>query len=142
MKKLAILFFALAVLLGGSILGPSLAIAEDGWDDCPRGEVDCEYPGLCNRYIDTNNDGICDHSQPAPEQTAIEPVEYDTVDFPLLASLGNEVPPRETLDENTPVIEEEDSPEKDIIPVAIITDDATPPTATGNAAKGKLSYYL
>ncbi len=37
------------------------------WDDCPYGQVDDPYPGDCARYVDTDNDGICDHSQPAPE---------------------------------------------------------------------------
>ena len=36
------------------------------WDDCPRGLVNDPYPGRCSLYIDTNNDGICDHSQPEP----------------------------------------------------------------------------
>jgi hypothetical protein len=35
------------------------------WDDCPRGEVDCT--GECGLFIDTDGDGLCDHSQPAPE---------------------------------------------------------------------------
>lgn len=43
---------------------PSNALA---WDDCPLGLENDEYPGECPRYIDTDNDGICDHSQPAPE---------------------------------------------------------------------------
>lgn len=43
----------------------SLAFAQ--WDDCPLGMVNDTYPGECSRYIDTNGDGICDHSQPAPE---------------------------------------------------------------------------
>ncbi len=30
---------------------------------CPFGEVDCTYPGDCSRYVDINNDGICDLSQ-------------------------------------------------------------------------------
>lgn len=37
------------------------------WDDCPTGEVNDPYPGDCKKYIDTDSDGICDHSQPAPE---------------------------------------------------------------------------
>ena len=37
------------------------------WDDCPFGEVDDPYPGLCSRYVDTDGDGICDLSQSAPE---------------------------------------------------------------------------
>jgi hypothetical protein len=40
------------------------------WEDCPFGEKDCPYPGLCGRYVDTDNDSICDHSQPAPENRA------------------------------------------------------------------------
>lgn len=40
-----------------------------GWADCTKGEVNCTYPGLCSQYIDTNNDGICDHSQPDPATT-------------------------------------------------------------------------
>ena len=39
------------------------------WDDCPFGYEDEEYPGTCWRYIDTNNDGICDHSQ---EESSLE----------------------------------------------------------------------
>jgi hypothetical protein len=37
------------------------------WDDCLHNETDCLYPGDCVRYIDTDNDGICDHSQLALE---------------------------------------------------------------------------
>ncbi len=46
------------------ILVPASASA---WDDCPFGEIDDPYPGECNRYMDTDDDGICDHSQLAPE---------------------------------------------------------------------------
>lgn len=37
------------------------------WDDCPRGEVNCPAPGECSRYVDIDNDKICDRSQLAPE---------------------------------------------------------------------------
>jgi len=37
------------------------------WDNCPFGLEDDPYPGECKRYIDTDGDGICDFSQPAPE---------------------------------------------------------------------------
>ena len=37
------------------------------WLDCPFGEVNDPAPGLCDRFIDTDGDAICDHSQPAPE---------------------------------------------------------------------------
>ena len=46
------------------IMLPANALA---WDDCPRDEIDCPYPGDCNKYVDTDNDKICDRSQPAPE---------------------------------------------------------------------------
>lgn len=37
------------------------------WNNCPFGLEDDPYPGECKRYIDTDGDGICDRSQPAPE---------------------------------------------------------------------------
>jgi len=37
------------------------------WDNCPFGLEGDPYPGECKRYIDTDGDGICDLSQPAPE---------------------------------------------------------------------------
>ena len=36
------------------------------WDDSPFGEKDCT--GTCGRFTDTDGDGICDHSQPPPEE--------------------------------------------------------------------------
>lgn len=39
------------------------------WNDCPYGLVDDPFPGQCPRYVDTNQDGICDHSQSAPDST-------------------------------------------------------------------------
>jgi hypothetical protein len=37
------------------------------WNNCPFGVVNDSYPGLCGRYIDTDNDQICDLSQSPPE---------------------------------------------------------------------------
>ncbi len=53
---------------------PTAALA---WDDCPHGLVNDPYPGECNKYVDTDDDGICDRSQPAPEDRVAdaEPVE-------------------------------------------------------------------
>uniref|UniRef100_A9A791 Uncharacterized protein n=1 Tax=Methanococcus maripaludis (strain C6 / ATCC BAA-1332) TaxID=444158 RepID=A9A791_METM6 len=41
------------------------------WDDCPFGVTDssCKFPGACGRYIDTNNNNICDRSEPVPHNT-------------------------------------------------------------------------
>ena len=57
MKKLVFIIILIVLLI------PADAFA---WDDCLRGETYCEYPGDCGRYVDTNDDGICDHSQPYP----------------------------------------------------------------------------
>jgi hypothetical protein len=38
------------------------------WDDCPFGLINDPAPGSCGRYIDTDRDGICDNSQPAPDE--------------------------------------------------------------------------
>lgn len=42
------------------------AKATFSWFDCPFGKVNDPYPGSCFRYVDTNNNKICDHSEPAP----------------------------------------------------------------------------
>lgn len=67
MKKI-IYFSTIGLIL--TFLGFSQAFAL--WDDCPKGEVDDPYPGECSQYIDTDGDGICDHSQPAPEDRVTE----------------------------------------------------------------------
>ncbi len=41
------------------------------WENCPFGEINEPYPGTCGRYIDTDNDGICDLSQSAPEDRVV-----------------------------------------------------------------------
>ncbi|MGB9911281.1 MAG: hypothetical protein ACPLKP_01610 [Microgenomates group bacterium] len=43
-----------------------LASPVKAWLDCPFGEVNDPYPGQCSRYLDTNNNQICDHSEPPP----------------------------------------------------------------------------
>jgi hypothetical protein len=57
MKKIT---FALLLF----ILIPTITLA---WDDCLHNKIDSLYPGDCAKYIDTDNDEICDHSQLAPE---------------------------------------------------------------------------
>ncbi|MEA3476047.1 MAG: hypothetical protein U9R23_06395 [Candidatus Cloacimonadota bacterium] len=56
MKKLLILFIGIFIF--------STLFA---WDDCPFGQKNCPYPGICGAYIDTDSNSICDRSQPAPE---------------------------------------------------------------------------
>ncbi|HMA77345.1 MAG TPA: DUF4405 domain-containing protein [Candidatus Krumholzibacteriaceae bacterium] len=38
------------------------------WDNCPFGRKDEPFPGTCCKYIDTDNDSICDLSQIPPEE--------------------------------------------------------------------------
>ena len=60
--KVYTVIFLLIILF--TSFGASEAYA---WDDCPKGLVNDPYPGECSRYIDTDENGICDHSEPAPE---------------------------------------------------------------------------
>lgn len=48
--------------MGTPASGPASA-EPDGNIDCPYGFIDDSYPGQCGRYVDANEDGICDHSQ-------------------------------------------------------------------------------
>jgi len=43
------------------------------WDSCPFGLENDPYPGECGRYIDTDQDGICDLSQPNPADISKSP---------------------------------------------------------------------
>jgi hypothetical protein len=38
-------------------------IAVYAWNDCPYGTVNDPFPGQCPRYIDTDQNNICDHSE-------------------------------------------------------------------------------
>ena len=38
-------------------------IAVYAWNDCPYGLLNDPYPGQCPRYLDTNQNSICDHSE-------------------------------------------------------------------------------
>lgn len=51
------------------------------WDDCPFGFEDEPYPGTCWRYVDTNGDGICDHSQSKPNSEESEVANQDQIDY-------------------------------------------------------------
>jgi hypothetical protein len=72
-KKIVLIALSMLLIIGiaGTFWGPSIALAATSiWNSCPKGKVNCAYPGDCNDYIDTNNDRICDRSQPAPKTTA------------------------------------------------------------------------
>ncbi len=60
----------LTLLVVAGVLGLG-TLSAWAWDDCPLGLVNDPTPGACPRYIDTNNDGICDHSQSDPALSAV-----------------------------------------------------------------------
>ena len=66
MKKI-IKILVITSLVFVSLLRPTSIFA---WEDCPKGEVNDPYPGDCARYIDTDGNDICDHSESAPEDRA------------------------------------------------------------------------
>lgn len=100
-RRQAALALALVLALGTMAFGlaqPQTALA---WDDCPLGLTNDPYPGECRRYVDTNNDGICDRSQsqpaattttelapPAPATTVAAAGEPPTGDCPLGPCVG------------------------------------------------------
>ena len=59
-RRWAVVAIAVLFAVGVALALPSAANAEE---TCPFGEVDCTYPGDCSRYVDVNDDGICDLSQ-------------------------------------------------------------------------------
>jgi hypothetical protein len=59
--------FLILAIYCGLLLG-SRVRAVGAWNDCPLGKVNDPYPGSCANYIDTDGDGLCDHSQPPPEE--------------------------------------------------------------------------
>jgi hypothetical protein len=71
-KKIVIIILSILLFTGvvGTFWGTSVAQAASSiWNSCPKGKVNCAYPGDCRAYIDTNNDRICDRSQSAPQTT-------------------------------------------------------------------------
>lgn len=81
MKK-ALLIIALFTLL----TQPRRAFA---WNDCPRGLINDPYPGTDSNYIDTNNDGICDHSQAASVNSfaSTKPTDYHLLTIVISLSI-------------------------------------------------------
>lgn len=87
MKKRIIAIILVTLILVGvtNIVSTApVARADDGvWDSCNKGMVDCEYPGACGSYIDTNNDNICDRSQLPPQQDIV-PENIDTAESSII----------------------------------------------------------
>ena len=63
MQKIKVFLIIALPIISIFLLSANIAMA---WNDCPFGFKDEAYHGTCWRYVDTNNDGICDHSQSEP----------------------------------------------------------------------------
>ena len=100
--------FLLSVFLFLALMFPAFVLA---WDDCPYGEVDCEEPGQCPRYIDIDQDGLCDNSQLAPEDRVVDVEKTEAV---LISE------PEEIVDEHEDFISGKDLKTKTVAEIAEI----------------------
>lgn len=131
------------LLLFGIIgfFGSASALAEYEWDDCPRGEINCEYPGKCRGYVDTNNDGICDRSQPAPQDGLDEALTENTNDNSDLIVQVIEIAGDEKIDDNIFVTIDSESSMDDTINIIAGSDDSEPTDDDATVGSIRLSYY-
>jgi hypothetical protein len=65
-RRRAVKMKKLYVILLIAIITP---VAVYAWNDCPYGLLNDPFPGQCPRYVDTNHDDICDHSESPPSST-------------------------------------------------------------------------
>jgi hypothetical protein len=65
MQRIVIVIMIIAIMTVSacSIETKDIVTPEKIVSDCPFGNIDCEYPGNCGRYIDVNLNNICDHSE-------------------------------------------------------------------------------
>ncbi len=92
------------ILMSFALWGASAAWAF-GWDSCRRVSGPCPYPGLCHSYYDSNGNGICDLSEPAPApQPEAQPAPADTaqVSAPPVATAPQANDEQKTLAAATP----------------------------------------
>lgn len=98
-KGMIILVLAVLIVVGvaGTFGSSTIAEAASGvWNSCPRGIVNCAYPGQCHSYIDTNSDSICDRSQSNPQTSAISSTPVLTVTPTAAITGSNTVTPAVT----------------------------------------------
>jgi len=90
-------YISLSIIIFILIAFSSISIY--AWDNCPFGLEDDPYPGECNRYIDTDGDGICDLSQPAPEDQKIllPTIVSNTINAAPLAKSSDSLPKSRSL---------------------------------------------
>ncbi len=63
MKRIIFIFFILVSIFTLGCSAEATNEVEDTQVNCPFGNIDCEYPGDCGRYLDTDNNELCDHSK-------------------------------------------------------------------------------
>ncbi|MGE0793242.1 MAG: hypothetical protein AB7V77_03640 [Candidatus Woesearchaeota archaeon] len=65
MKKIMLLLILVLLLFSSCLKETTTEIItkEISTYSCPRGEIDCNYPGKCYLYTDENKDNICDNSE-------------------------------------------------------------------------------
>jgi len=68
------LLFVALITISIFMININVSMAQD-WNSCPFGLENDPYPGECGRYIDTNQDNICDLSQPKPTDESYKPNE-------------------------------------------------------------------
>ena len=78
MKKILLLLSAF-IILAVPAAAPVSVSAQ--WNDCPFGEVECS--GQCGQFVDTDGDGICDHSQLPPEERGAEAAVAGLIEYEI-----------------------------------------------------------
>ena len=143
MKRIIFGTISIILIIGIIVIfASSSVLAEDGWDDCPRGETDCEYPGICRSYVDTNDDGICDRSQPAPQEdidgALIVSSEYTSeMTVQVIGETGDE-----TIDDNGATADASESSTDNKIAIIVGLNDSEPTGGNTPDGSSRLSYYL
>jgi hypothetical protein len=60
------------------------------WLDCPYQRRNDPYPGLCNLYVDSNQNQICDHSEPSPSSSiSVAPAAKAMKDRPFWGTVSD-----------------------------------------------------
>lgn len=65
MKKIFSLIFLLVLIFS------QCKNTASAWLDCPYNRINDPFPGQCPLYIDTNNNQICDRSEPEPKSANV-----------------------------------------------------------------------
>ena len=70
-RRIAIVALIVGMALFAIVYGLAFPSGALAWDNCPKGLVNDPFPGACGRYVDTNDDSICDLSQSKPSDSTI-----------------------------------------------------------------------